>query len=89
MRWNRPAAASGGYGLAFNDWGDYFLVTNQQHALFVAPVPYRYLARNPYYAAPNPVINISSYGTPAKVFPTSQPDPWRVARGQDPAWVKF
>ncbi|MCY2986280.1 MAG: hypothetical protein NTY19_00165, partial [Planctomycetota bacterium] len=85
-----PASgSSGGYGLAFNDWGDYFLVSNQQHALFVAPLPHRYLARNPYYAAPNPVINISSYGTPAKVFPTSQPDPWRVARGQDPAWLKF
>ena len=37
----------------------------------------------------NPVINISSYGHPARVFPTSKPDPWRLARSKDPAWVKF
>lgn len=85
-----PATGStSGYGLALNDWGDRFLVTNQQHALFVAPLPHRYLARNPYYAAPNPVINVSTYGHPAKVYPTSQPDPWRLARGKDPAWLKF
>ena len=78
-----------GFGQAINDWGDRFLVSNQQHALFVAPLAYRYLVRNPFYAAPNPVLNISSYGHPARVFPTSKPDPWRLARSKDPAWVKF
>ena len=78
-----------GFGLAMNAWGDRFVVTNQQHALYVAPLAYRYLARNPYYAAPNPVVNISTYGHPAQVYPTSKPDPWRLARGKDPAWVKF
>ncbi|MBN2290851.1 MAG: HEAT repeat domain-containing protein [Pirellulales bacterium] len=80
---------SHGFGLAMSDWGDRFLVTNQQHVLFVAPLEYHYLIRNPYYAAPNPVVNISSYGHPARVYPTSKPDPWRRARGSDPAWVKF
>lgn len=83
------SGSSGGFGLAIDDWGDRFLVTNQQHALFVAPLAYHYLARNPYYAAPNLVLNISSYGHPARVYPTSQPDPWRLARSKDPAWVKF
>ena len=78
-----------GFGQALNDWGDRFLVTNQQHALYVAPLPYRYLARNPHYAAPSPVVNISTYGHPARVFPISRPDPWRLARSQDPEWVKF
>lgn len=78
-----------GFGQALNDWGDRFLVTNQQHALYVAPLPYHYLARNPHYAAPSPVVNISTYGHPARVFPISRPDPWRLARSQDPEWVKF
>ena len=83
------AGGTSGFGLAHTDWGDRFLVTNQQHALLVAPLPHHYLARNPYYAAPNPIQNICTYGHPARVFPTSQPDPWRTERGRDPAWVKF
>ncbi len=83
------SGSSGGFGLAINDWGDRFLVANQQHALLVAPLAHGSMIRNPYYAAPNPVVNISTYGHPAKVYPTSQPDPWRLARSKDPAWVKF
>jgi putative membrane-bound dehydrogenase-like protein len=83
------SGSTSGFGLATNDWGDRFLVSNQQHALLVAPLPHRYLIRNPYRAAPNPVVNISTYGHPARVYPTSQPDPWRMARASDPAWVKF
>ena len=85
-------AASGrtsGFGQAIDDWGDRYLVTNQQHVLHVLPIPYRYLARNPFYAAPNLTQNISSYGHPARVYPTSKPDPWRRARAADPAWVRF
>jgi len=78
-----------GFGQAIDDWGSRFLCTNQQHALLVAPLPYRYLVRNPYYAAPNPVVNISSYGHPAEVYPTSRPHPWRLARSQQPEWVNF
>lgn len=83
------SGSSSGFGLALNDWGDRFLVTNQQHALQVAPLPHRYLARNPFYASPNPLVNISAYGHPAHVYPTSQPHPWRSARSKDPAWMKF
>ncbi len=83
------SGSTSGFGQALNEWGDRFLVTNQQHALYVAPLPHRYLARNPHYAAPGPVVNISTYGHPAQVFPISQPDPWRLARSKDPDWVKF
>ena len=83
------SGSASGFGLALTDWGDRFLVTNQQHVLYVAPLPHRYLGRNPYYASPNPVVNISTYGHPAPVYPTSQPDPWRLARSKDPEWVKF
>lgn len=83
------SGSSGGFGLAIDDWGDRFLVSNQQHALLALPIEHRYLARNPYYAGPSSTINISSYGHPARVFPASQPDPWRLARSKDPEWVKF
>ncbi len=78
-----------GFGQAVDAFGDRFLCTNQQHAMFVAPLPHRYLARNPFHAAPNLTLNISSYGRPARVYPRSRPDPWRAARAADPAWVRF
>jgi putative membrane-bound dehydrogenase-like protein len=78
-----------GFGLAIDDWGDRFLCTNQQHALFVAPLPYAALARNPYQAGLDPIVNICSYGHPAQVYPTSQPDPWRRKRSEQAAWVRF
>ncbi len=72
-----------------DDWGDRFLCTNQQHALHVIPIANHYLLRNPYYAGPDLTSNISRYGHPARVYPTSRPDPWRRARAADPAWVRF
>ncbi len=85
-----PASgSSGGFGLAIDDWGDRFMVQNQQHVLYVLPLEHRYLARNPFYAAPATLQNICSYGHPARVYPISQPDPWRLARSRDPAWVQF
>ncbi len=75
-----------GFGLAMTDWGDRFMITNSAHALLVMPLPYRYLARNPYVAAPEPMVNIADY---YQVFPTSQPHPWRTRRSEDPKWVKF
>lgn len=83
------SGGTSGYGLAFDDWDDRFLCTNQQHALFVVPLPYHDLARNPYHASVNPIVNICTYGHPARVYPTSQPDPWRRKRGAQAEWVKF
>lgn len=82
-----PAAGgTGGFGQALTDWGDRFFLTNSQHALYVAPLPYRYLARNPYHAAPNPMVNASGY---FRVYPASIPHPWRLERSRQPAWVEF
>jgi putative membrane-bound dehydrogenase-like protein len=78
-----------GFGQAVDQWGDRFLCTNQQHALHVVPLEYRYLVRNPFFPAPDPTWNICSYGHPARVYPTSQPDPWRRQRAADPRWVQF
>ncbi|MBI3863622.1 MAG: c-type cytochrome [Planctomycetia bacterium] len=70
------------FGLAMTDFGDRF------HTImtYVIPIPDRYLARNPYVQSPAAEIGI----IPSRqLFPISQPDPWRKARGQDPAWVQF
>src|SRR5262249_11052257 len=45
------SGGTSGFGLALDDWGDRFLCTNQQHALYVAPLPHAALARNPYTPA--------------------------------------
>ncbi len=78
-----------GFGQAMDEWGDQFLCTNQQHVLHVIPIAHHYLMRNPYFAAPDLVRNISDYGHPARVYPTSRPDPWRRQRAADPEWVRF
>ncbi len=83
------SGGSSGFGLALTDFDDLFLVSNQQHALYVAPLPYRYLARNPHFPAPSLMVNVCAYGFPARVFPAAPPDPWRLARSQQPEWVKF
>lgn len=74
---------SGTLGQTFDDFGDRFL---SPHAMYAVPLPYHYLARNPFAAAPEGVANAADYN---RVYPSSQPDPWRLARSKDPAWVKF
>jgi putative membrane-bound dehydrogenase-like protein len=77
---------TGGFGHALTDWGERFLNTNSNHARFAVPLPQRYLARNPFVAAPPGVADASNY---FEIFPISQPDPWRLARSRRPEWVKF
>jgi putative membrane-bound dehydrogenase-like protein len=72
----------GMFGLALTDFGDRF------HTIisYAIPLPHRYLARNPFVQTPPADVSINPS---MKLFPISQPDPWRKARGQDPAWIKF
>src|SRR5262245_7156469 len=72
------------FGLTMNDFGDRFHTTTR----YVVPLPYQYLARNPYVPAEAGDVIASGSGY-SQIFPISKPDPWRLARGQDPAWVKF
>ena len=81
--------AAHGFGQAMNTWGDRFLVTNQEHALMSAALPHHDLLRNPHIATPDPILNISSYGHPAKLYPVSKQHPWRTERERQPQWVKF
>jgi len=77
---------TGGFGQALTDFGDRFLLTNSAHALYVVPLPHKYLVRNPHHAAPPPMINASGY---IEVYPRSTPHPWRLERSRNPEWVNF
>ncbi|HHK41070.1 MAG TPA: hypothetical protein ENJ50_01525, partial [Planctomycetaceae bacterium] len=74
------------FGQTMNDWGDRFLISTGSPALYAAPLPYRYLARNPYLPAPNTVANAADY---MRVYPASQPHPWRLERSQKKEWAKY
>jgi len=70
---------SGGsqYGMSFDEWGRKFECSNSAP---IEMVMYddRYIARNPYLAAPNPLVNIWTYGN--AVYRTSPVEPWRILR---------
>ncbi|MDX1948182.1 MAG: c-type cytochrome [Pirellulaceae bacterium] len=72
---------SGGaqHGLSMNDWGDRFSSSNSDHLQQVIYED-RYLARNPYLAAPAPRRSIAADGPQADVFRTSPVEPWRIIR---------
>jgi putative membrane-bound dehydrogenase-like protein len=74
-------ATSGGgqHGLSFNAWGDKFVCSNSNHLQQVM-FEDRYLARNPYLAAPSPRASIAADGPQADVFRISPVEPWRIVR---------
>jgi putative membrane-bound dehydrogenase-like protein len=87
------SALTGGeqFGLSFDDWGDRFVCSNSNHIEQVV-LEERYLRRNPYFAASNPIRTIAKEGPAAPVFRKSPPEPWRVVRTRrrvsDPAMLR-
>ncbi len=74
-----PTSGGGQHGLSFNQWGEKFVCSNSNHIQYVL-FEDRYLARNPYLAAPSPRAMIAADGPQADVFRTSPVEPWRVVR---------
>lgn len=74
------------FGHAFTEAGDRFTSTTSVPGLFVTPLDWHYLARNPDVPAPPAQQEAADY---RRVFPLSQPHPWRVKRAQDPGFFKF
>ena len=74
-----PVSGGAQHGLSMNEWGDRFPCSNSDH---LQQVMYedRYLARNPYVAAPSPRRSIAADGPQADVFRTSPVEPWRIVR---------
>ncbi len=74
------------FGFAFTAEGDRFVVTTWKHALYAAPLPWRYLARNPDAAMPGLEADASDYTT---VFPVAPVHPWKIRRSNDPGWKEL
>lgn len=69
------------FGNTFDDWGNRFLCNIRNPAIHVA-LDNRYLARNPFYAAPTAAINIAESGDQMPVYRISPVEPWRELRGR-------
>ncbi|MBW3595956.1 MAG: c-type cytochrome [Planctomycetes bacterium] len=80
-RTEKIEATSGGaqHGLSFDDWGNKFVCSNSDHIQAVM-FEDRYVARNPYLAAPSPRVSIAADGPQADVFRASPVEPWRIVR---------
>jgi len=72
-----PTNNSAQFGLSFDDWGRKFVCSNSAH-IFLVFYEDRYVARNPYLAAPGSSRLIAADGTLAPVFRISPPEPHRV-----------
>jgi putative membrane-bound dehydrogenase-like protein len=73
-------------GFAFTESGDRFVISTRVPGIFVAPLGWRYLGRNPDVAAP-PLEQPAT--DDQRVYPTSQPHPWRTRRAADPGFSKY
>src|SRR5262245_49536608 len=73
-------------GFAFAESGDRFVVSTRSPGIFVAPLEWRCLARNPDLAAP-PLEQPPT--ADQRVYPTSEPHPWRTRRAADPGFSKY
>lgn len=73
----RLESGGGQFGMTFDRWGRKFESSNSAPAEMVMYED-RYLAPNPFLAAPSPRIPIWVHGM--TVYPTSPPEPWRVVR---------
>jgi len=73
------------FGFAMTESGDRFTVTTTVPGIFIAPLPWRYLARNPDAATPS----LESATGDRRAYSISKPHPWRQKRADDPAYFKY
>lgn len=67
------------FGHSMDDWGTRFVCSNSNHMQQVV-YPRDYLARNPYFVAPQMIQSVAKDGASARVFRRSPPEPWRIVR---------
>ncbi len=80
------SGATGTLGFAITEVGDRFVVSTGSPALYVPPIPWHYLARNADVATPALQVNVNP---DQRVYPISEPHPWRRKRAENPGYVKF
>ena len=73
-------------GMAFTDSGERFVCATTNPGLFVTPIPWRYLTRNPDAGAP--VLDWPA-SDDTRVYPISEPHPWRTKREQHAEYFAF
>src|SRR5438105_6230897 len=73
------------FGFAMTEAGDRFTVTTTIPGIYIAPLPWRYLARNP--DAATPALEIATGDR--RAYSISKPHPWRQKRADDPAYFKY
>ncbi len=74
-----PASGGAQHGMSLDDWGGSYVCSNSDHLQQVM-FEDRYVARNPYLAAPSSRLSIAVDGPQADVFRTSPIEPWRIVR---------
>jgi putative membrane-bound dehydrogenase-like protein len=73
-------------GMAFTYDGERFVISTKSLGMHVGPLAWRYLARNPFMAAPT----LEDNSMPAqRDYPISSPHPWRKKRAEDPGFAKY
>jgi len=70
------------FGLTMDDWGRRFFSDSARHVIQVV-LPNRYLARNPFLAAPPLTREISDHQSIAPIFKVSEARSWRVERSAE------
>ncbi|MCA9194028.1 MAG: c-type cytochrome, partial [Planctomycetales bacterium] len=73
-------------GFTFTEHGDRFVVSTREPGIFVAPISWQELARNPNVSTPRMEVSAT---TDTRVWPTSHPHPWRIRRADDPGFSKY
>ncbi|HZT80062.1 MAG TPA: PVC-type heme-binding CxxCH protein, partial [Gemmataceae bacterium] len=74
-----PTSGGGQYGLAPDDWQNWFTATNSQHLRHIV-LPDHYLRRNPSLAVSAVTLDIPDHGAACKVHRLSPFEAWRVER---------
>lgn len=73
------------FGFAMTEAGDRFTVTTTVPGIFIAPLPWRYLTRNPDTA----VTGLEAPSGGPHAWSISAPHPWRKRRADDPEYFKY
>jgi putative membrane-bound dehydrogenase-like protein len=74
-----PTSGGGQYGLAPDEWGQWFTATNSQHLRHIV-LPDHYLRRNPFLAVSAVTLDIPDHNAACKVYRISPFESWRVER---------
>jgi putative membrane-bound dehydrogenase-like protein len=74
-----PTSGGGQYGLASDEWQNWFTATNSQHLRHIV-LPDHYLRRNPSLAVSAVTLDIPDHGAACKVHRISPFEAWRVER---------